>query len=537
MQQEDKISIIEVKQFRGMNLVDDPIAIDPSESPYMMNMDITKNGAVTCRFGYEEVLDLTTEDADVSGRCYGLFPYYNTTGTDVGDYLLVFAKNVVGDDTELYYVKDNDFTNPTGLGDVAAINRKMQGTTHLNTFVFGHANVLPQTFDGAALGTTTISIDVSYFSVFQSRLFGVEAESSNLYYSETETLDTDFNTNAIVVSDGDGTVATTIIPNLDFLQVYKQDSIHGVNWSFDDTYAVTAPVLQPIVSWQGGAMASGSVQAVYGYSYFLSRMGFQAYGASPERVTANIPLPLSLVIEPLVKQINFNAAEEITSVFFDSKYMCAAPVGTGQTTNNAVFAFNENIKRRFGIDNWVVYNNIPVSDFAIYRNADKQDRLYFASAFESKVYRFNTSYSDAGFGYERIWRSKTFQQGERTEFCYLDLEGKKTLGSTIYVDIWTDGITYTEEITDDNMVNQGISDGYLGDGYTGAFYTGEGNTAGTDYPLYKWRKRVRFPGSVNMGYNMYFQIRNVANNEGWQLNRYRLAFKQMPDDPNYPYAD
>lgn len=537
MPKESKVEIIEVNQFRGLNLVDDPIAIDPSESPYLANMDITKNGAVTCRYGYERVLDLSQEDPQMAGRCYGLLTYYNTAGTYIGDYLMVFAGNTTGGDTELYVVEDNDFENPVDYGDVAATNRVMQGTIHMNKAVFGHHNVLPQTFDGNALGTTTISDSISYFSVFQSRLFGVEALSSILHFSETETIDTDFNTNVISVSEGDGTTLTGVVPNLDFLQVYKQDSIHGVNWNFDDTYAITAPQLQPIVSWQGGAMAAGSIQAVFGYSYFLSRQGFQAYGASPERVTANIPLPLSLVLDPLIKQINFLKSDEVTSVFYDQKYLCAAPVGTSQNTNNVVFVFNENVKRRFGIDNWTVYNNIPINQFAVYRDDEHKDKLYFSSCFDPYVYKFNASYSDAGVGYERIWRSKTFQFGERTDWIYLDLYGKKTLGSIVFVDLWVDGMTNTIQITDENFVNAGISDGYLGDAYMGTLITGDGNSADAAYPLYRWRKRVRFPAGLTQGYNMYFQIRNIANNEGWQLNRYRLAYSINPDDPNYPYAD
>ena len=284
-------------------------------------------------------------------------------------------------------------------------------------------------------------------------------------------------------------------------------------------------------------MAIGSVQAVYGYTYFLSRFGFQAYGASPERVTANIPLPLSLVIDPIIQQINFDYADEVSSAFFDNKYLCAVPLGPSQTLNNTVLVFNESIKRRFGIDNWVAYRNLPIDDFAVYR-VGGQDQLFFSSCFEPKIYKFNKTYSDNGYGYERYWRSKTFQNGERTEWVYMDLEGMKTLESIIYVDLWTDGVEYTNiEITDANFVLTSTGSGYLGDNYTGSIYLGDGYESNASVPMYKWRKRIRFPATVNQGYNMYFTIRNNANNEGWKLNRYRLVYRVQPDDPNFPYTD
>ena len=105
---EDKLQVIEVKQFRGMNVVDDPITLDPSESPDMANLDITKNGALTTRFGYEEVADLTS--AGGSGRMYGLMPYYNINGTYNGDYLVSFNNN------KLFSIEYDDYANAVSVG-------------------------------------------------------------------------------------------------------------------------------------------------------------------------------------------------------------------------------------------------------------------------------------------------------------------------------------------------------------------------------------------------------------------------------------
>ena len=526
---EDKLQVIEVKQFRGMNVVDDPITLDPSESPMMTNLDITKNGALTCRYGYEEVIDLTS--AGGSGRMHGLGAYYNTNGTYNGDYLISFNND------KLFRTQGVNYAGTISVGSTySGGNRKVRGITHLNNFVYGNNAFTPLFFDGNSITPVATGIAADVLGVFQSRLF-ISGRASTLYWSKEGTMDTDINTNFTDVALGDGTVISGIIPNLDFLQVYKQNSIHGVSWSVNSDGTISIPQLQVIQSYQGGNIAISSLQAVYGYTYFLSKYGFQAYGASPERVTANIPLPLSLVLDPLIQQINFDYSDQVASAFFDNKYLCAVPIGRSQSINNVVLVFNENIKRRFGIDNWVQYTGLPVDDFAVYRNGG-QDELYFSSAYEPKVYKFNKSYSDNGSGYERLWRSKTFQNGERTEWVYMDLEGAKTVESIIYVDLWTDGIKYPNiQITDANFILSSTGSGYLGDNYTGTAYLGDAYESPSAMPLYRFRKRIRFPQVVNMGYNMYFTIRNNANNEGWKLNRYRIIYRLQPDDPNFPYTD
>lgn len=537
MPDEKKTYIIESKTFRGLNVLDDPVALDPSESPYMVNMDITKDAGVQTRYGYEEVLDLSDGALGGSGRCYGLASYYPSSGSYVGDYLLVWNNG------KLFAVKDNDFD----VGDVqdegayGTDSGKVRGVTHNNVFVFGNglAANTAKTFDGNSTSNLGGGLDPAYFAMFQNRLFCAPKNSSTAYYSDTGTTDTNLSSNFITVTKNNGQDITAFVANNDFLQVFKDDSIHGINWSFDTSYNITVPQLQPIINSQGGAVAPSSVQPIYGYSYYLSNKGFESYGPSEQRITANIPLPLSLSIDPLIYQINFDAADEVDSAFYQGKYLCAAPVGSSQTLNNMVFVYNENVKRRFGVDNWSIYTGIGIDSMTLYRDAKKRDKLYFTSPYEPKIYRFNQTFSDAGFGYTRAWRSKTFQIGERTDWRYLDLEGEKVINGKINVTLWVDGKEYelTDAITDDNFVLQSSGGGYMGDGNLGSLYLGDGYKSDGAVPLYKWRKRVRFPVSLSEGYNMYFQIWNEVEGHGWKLTRYRVLYAPNPDDPNYNYAD
>jgi len=537
MPDEKKQKIIEGRSFRGLNVLDDPTALDPSESPYMPNMDITKDGRAQTRFGYEEVLDLSDGSLGGSGRSYGLASYYATSGTYEGDYLLMWNNG------KLFSVKDNDFdvADIRDEGAYGTDDGKVRGTTHNNVYVFGNglAANTAKTFDGDATANLGGSLDPAYFTSFQSRLFCSPKNSSTAYYSDTNTTDTNLSSNFVVIADKNGEDVTGFVANSDFLQSFKEDSIHGINWSFDDNYNISVPKLQPIVNSQGGAYAPSSIQAVYGYTYYLSSKGFESYGATQESIRANIPLPLSLSVDPLIYQINFQKADEVDSAFFEGKYLCAAPIGGSQEVNNVVFVYNETVKRRFGVDNWSLYTGISVDSFAKYRDAQKREKLYFSSPYDEKIYRFNKTFSDNGYGYIRAWRSKTFQFGERTDWRYIDLEGDKVINGKMDVDLWVDGVlhTITDAITDDNFVIQSNGGGYLGDGYTGSLYYGDGQSSDGEVPMYKWRKRVRFPVTITEGYNMYFEIRNQEEAQGWALSRFRVNYAMNPDDPNYTYAD
>jgi hypothetical protein len=530
------LQAVDVTQFKGINTIDDPISLDPGESPYIINMDITKTASMITRFGYELVSDLS-----VAGPARGVMPYYRTYDTASGDYLLIFHS-----DGNAYYVTNTNFT-PTLIGAYGIDGNTVRGAVFDNLAIFGNGNVANnvKTWDAttlANLGGTPPAAGV--FSVFGKRLFCNDTASpSTLYYSEEDDPGTGLGTNWINIDFSNGQDITSTVANNDFLQVFKENSIYGVNFSFDNNYEPTVPQMQQIIQRGGGCYATGSTQPVYGYTYYLSNKGFESYGPSTDRVVADKPLHLSTKIDPTIKNINFLYRDKINSTFFDNKYMCACPMVSSQT-NDFIFVYNENIKRRFGFDNFVIYNGIPALAFAIFRDVNKKEQLYFVSHSEGKLFKFNTSFSDNGFGYERAWKSKTFQFGERTSWRYLDIEGSMTQNTTIFLDINTDSVqvsgTLSNELKIDssNLVTAstggtGGGGGFIGDTYVGDAYVGSGVSSGETTPMYRFKKRIYFPDTVNYGYNMWFQLRNNAEGEGWKISRYRLIYSSDPEEPSY----
>ncbi len=526
-----KLQAIQVDQFMGINTLDDPKNIDPSYSPYMVNMDITSTGKLQTRYGYEPFCTI----GSASGGLSGIMPYYKTYGTNSGDYLLLFHKGTA-------YSVTNTNTTPSSIGTygtVGADNGQVRGVVHNNVAVFGDGagTNTGKYWDGTTLASLASgTIYPKYFGQFNSRLWCSGAHSSSAFYGESSTTDSNLATNFISLGVGDGTDIASFIPANDRLNVLKENSIHAINFGYDSSYNISTPKEQPIISSSGGAYAAGSTVSVYDYLYFLSKSGFRNYGNLEQGVQANLPLPLSFTIDNVVSTINFAYKDEVAATFFGGKYMCSAPLGIS-TTNNYMFVYNEVVKRRYGRDNWSIYQGIPARQFATYRDANKREQLLFASAFEPTVYKFNTSFSDNGFGYDRLWRSKTFQSGEHTRWYYLDIEGSKPINTEIYVTLNVDGQeAHRYTIDDSNFVTSTYGGGYIGDSYIGDLYMGSGFYGSETIPMYKYRARIRFPMDCNEGYAMYFELFNNQDNAGWSMTRFKAVYELLPEDPTYEYT-
>lgn len=457
--------------------------------------------------------------------------FYQEVYRTSGDYLILHAS----DGNSYYITTTNNIPTLIGTWGIDQGN-PVRGTTFNNFAVYSDGSLGNTIVDwnGSALGTV-VGPQANIFSVFQKRMFTNNTFSpSAVHYTDTDSF-SNLLTNFINITVGDGWDVTAMVSNNDSLQTYKTDTINGINFSFDNSYNLTIPQQQPITNTQGGIWATDSAQAIYGYTYYMSIKGFETYGPSPERIVADRPLPLSLEIDPTFKQINLQFANNIKSVFFDNKYMCGVPLG-GSRTVNTIFVYNENVKRRFNRDNWTIYDGIPTGGFAKFRNSKKVDELYFISATEGKLYKFNNTFSDNGFGYNKIWTSKSFKFGERTHYKYIDFEGVMTLNEVITIAVYTDAETASDTIDKSNLISNGITGNYIGGTYVGNSYIGGGFT-GSSTPLYRFKKRFYFPQNVDEGYLMNFQLSSSLDSAGWGMSRYLLAYYQLPEEPSYGYTD
>lgn len=459
----------------------------------------------------------------------------------IGDYMLITHKGTV-------YSVTNSNTTPASIGSFTSVpnagvdHGQTRGVTHNNVAVLndGYPGNTGKYYDGTTLSIlSSATIYPQFFGKWNNRLWvSGPTNPSVANYSDTSTTDTNLASSTITLSIGDGEIVTALVDAIDKMHIMKENSIHAVSFNDDPSSSnITIPKETPVISPQGGVFAPGSAVPVYNYIYFLSKLGFQNYGNLLQGVQSNQPLPMSQIIDNTVSQINYLYKNEVNAAYYQLRYFCAVPLGSS-TINNTVLVYSEAVKRRYQVDNWVAYTGIPIRQLAVFRDANKRDQLYFASAVEPVVYKFNTSFSDNGFGCDRLWRSKTFQFGQRTHYYYMDIEGSKAINSILYVDIVTDEIEYNSiQITDANFVSSALGGGYIGENYLGDSYVGDGYYSAETVPLYRFRVRIRFPISVNEGYGMYFQIRNNANNEGWNMTKFKIVYSLNPEDPTSAFTD
>jgi len=532
--QPGELQFIDIQRFTGLNTVDEPYALDPSESPYCVNMSLTQNGSIMTRYGYE----IATIIGFTSGAIHGLLPaYFNTTGL-TQDRLVIFV------DGEMHYIINGNNSSTQVSSTAYADERNfMNGMMFQDYLIFGNGANQVQKWDGTTLSNVSASIgEASVFAVFENtpHYSGDPATPSTVFYADADSIDT--NPADLGINVGDGQSVTALVANNDVLQVYKDNSIHAVTTNLDSNGNFVAPQVQPIINASDGAMGGGSVLSAYGYTYYLSKNGVQTYGSSDLKVQGNLPLPLSFKIDPNIRNINFASSATQTGAYINNKALFGVAMGT-DASNGHVLVYDENFKRRFGVDNWVYWTLPLLNQFCVFRDENKQDQLYFGSNQEPVVYKFNKGFSDDYAGYLRLWRSKTFRFGERTAWAWVDLEGTKPTGATIYVDIAVDGAESTgsdqndQRITDADFMSSNANSGYIGDNYVGDTYTGAAFGTGELVPMFRWKKRVRIPMQVSYGYEMFFQLRNEEAGEGWKLTRAKIAFSVDAEDPTYEYTD
>lgn len=524
------LKYIDISDFSGgWNVLDDPQVLQTNESPDLLNVDITGKGKVVCRYGYDEVLQLTGGSSN-AGAIQGMFPFYRATPSAWKRLMIVW-------DNKYYYATDGGGAySSTSIR--SPYHASLQPTDQVKGVVFnnlaitgtGNSLVTPKKWDGTTFANLGGSppAQALYWGIFQSRLFASQkdAQTSTIYYSDTD--DPEMGWSSFLNFDlNDGQRMSGHVGHSDFLQVMKEDSIHGVGFSFDSSYNITVPNKQPIVSRAGGCVAPFTTQVAYNNIYFLSKNGFQSYGANPQGEDRRMVAALSWKIAPIVNGINLSDRDRLCSAFWNNKYYAACSLSSG-TVNDTVLVYNEIY------NSWTRYNNWPVAEMCTFKDEYNKDRLVFGSNTEGKIYRNNFAFNDAGGGYTRRYRSRTFRFGERTEWRQFMIEGSKQKIEPIYVIVNIDGLEYTYEITDDNLMVDGvgsvIGDGYVGSEYVGGVYTAELT------PLYRFRKIVELPATIRQGYEFFFTITNEAANGGWKMDRFVIGYEGRSNWPPYPNA-
>ena len=382
----------------GVNTKDDPREIKENESPYILNMDIKNKGRVISRTGYE----LWGTIVGATGGFRGLLPYYRTYGADSGEYLLSFHS-----DGNAYY-NSNAGGAPTSISAYGTDSGSVRGTVFNNLAIFGNglaANTIKKwagTGNCGNLGGTPP--DTKIFGQVMNSVLGVDTATPTTVQwcdiNDPEDWAAGGAAGNTTVGLGDGQDITWIGTVGDQPIIFKERS----KWRFEIHNDATTDYfvrfyLKEKKDLSGGCIATGSViPMVNGQGevlYYLSENGFQSYGAIENFSASRNPAELSFKIKPTVKRINFQYADKINVEEWNDTVRWLVPYEHSQT-NDTAFVFST----EFGA--WTLYNGMNFADIKKFHDSNGRDMLIGASANEGKLFKFNNSFSDNGFGYERI---------------------------------------------------------------------------------------------------------------------------------------
>jgi len=360
-------------------------------------------------------------------------------------------------------------------------------------------------------------------TVFMGRLF--IATGTTLHYSDVDDED-DF--------AGGGTIGfNDIITGLKVegkrIIVFTRTYHQGVFFDYDDSFNLSVP-LKEAYERKYGALGHKTIQEVYPNVFYWSDEGVMMLGSEQSYESDNIPRPQSISrkVDPSLNFANKGFRRDATAAQFDQKYWLAIPYNT-DNFNSRTFVYDLNW------DAWTLRTGLYPTDFALFRNSDYKQELYFGDFFSPTLYRFDDSYSYNGFGYTRKWVSKRFTHGDHNtfkEWRWVDITGSMDAGTELDVTLRVDNNELQYQIDNTHLETDAFGE-YIGDNFLGDALLG--GSEPEDARFKRFRARIPFNSTIREGYEMQMTLENSEAEQPWKIDfigiRYEYRdIRQIPSN-------
>lgn len=498
---------LNISNFSGINTNSDPRRIKPNkddegvaEAVEMINMDITREGALATSTGFSQV--------STGGSGNGIDRLFNYEKDSTDRYL------IIADDDDYYYITPSN-TAWQNIGDYGNVATNIGGVVYNGSagtriMILGNdvsANVT-KSWDGAAFSNVNNAPDGYIWAVFMGRLF--VAVGATLYYSNVDDQDDWAGGGTIKFND----LITGLKVEGQRLIVFTRTYNQGVVFGFDDTFSISTPQKEPYERAYG-CLAYGSLQNVGASAIYLSERGIMAFGSEQGYDENGLPRSRSLSkkIEPSLAFITRGSREKTASVYLekDQQYWLAVPYD-GSQENDLVFVYNETW------DAWTVRNGFSPASLAVFRNSDYEEELYWGDAYSSTLYKFDNSYSYNGFGYTRRWKSKRFTMGSgRTfkEFRRLDIAGSMDSATEFDVVIQVDNNIKRYRVDNQFLIQDGFGE-YIGDNWLGDALLGGGEP--DEVRFKRFYVPLDFDKEIREGIEIQITIENDGEEQPFKID-------------------
>lgn len=220
-------------------------------------------------------------------------------------------------------------------------------------------------------------------------------------------------------------------------------------------------------------------------------------------------------IEPDVFNFNSGAIDVACAIEYKNKLYFAVPFGSGQTTNNRIYAFDFQTRDKSQLKgSWVPFTGLNPADFTVWGGD-----LYFGSAIANGfVYKlFDGTYNDDGAAIDSYWWSKEFgghkQHRDRTKDWRWGIFTVETLGN------WDMNLTYRTDSDagsgNTQQINLNPGGSLWGGMVWGSDVWGGGVTRSDE--------KIFFPGSVGTRLQIKFDNQNTAD-QAFKVVRCALTY-------------
>ena len=343
----------------GLNDKFSPVSIADDESSDLQNVNYTVGGAIQKRKGFS-----SDNSAYLAGAVTGLFEHTNTSGTR-------FLIATGGDKIYKYDSLDGIPDDITGGVTIASSSTTLFDfvTANGNMIATNQTNPVIRWTGGATVNTIATAPQGQWIAFHQNITFvgntitdttgASDVQPSRVYFSNVKDEITWTSTDFIDVGKDDGQEITGLVPMLDTLYIFKDDSIYRLSGTNRDDF-----VLSLMVNGMG-CVGGHTIQIIDNRFLFQDTDGFYIYDGG-----INVR-KISTKIEGTLDGINESRNPQNVSANFKrlNQYWCGVANGASSVTN-LILVYD------YFHDAWTKYVGIPAQAFTTVLDTNSKEQLY-----------------------------------------------------------------------------------------------------------------------------------------------------------------
>ncbi len=518
-------NVVIVQDFRGVNVKDQPFAIADSEAQVAHNV-IVRDLGVEIRGGYE----LFAEDAARQGGVTMLEPFYPRNQQDQ----LVFAN-----DGEYFYITASNQTWQSigSMGPTPTLNPTALQYDNLLIFGTGEVGNPTKKWDGALFTDVTTppdaNADVRFFAKYQGQdidyicaaglgLDNPLNNSTTLYFTDDPDNWASAAAGFLLLGKSDGQEITGLA-NQNQLVAYKEKSKYYLS-SFYEQNTGTFTLLVNGEDNSSGSPNHECLLEVDGDIFSFTQKGKSIEGFGLEGTASGLARPqqYATFINPIIDSANWRKEiiTSLRSVKYDRFTLFSVPY-LGSQTNNLTLWGDLDTPTRNGQPSWTT-SNLRAGDLTLFEDENGQDDLYFGDALSPRIYKYTPRiYTDNGFEYTRIWRSKKWSLYSRPDWenmYTVIISGLIRTITELTLTVVIQGKVQKYIIDKEQIIegsNPGGGGGFIGNLYIGGEYTG-GNSVESD--RYRFLACAAIPNALRYCNSVEVELRNSGKGQFWRMD-------------------